>query len=73
MSCSGRARQLANDVAVREEQDPVRDRGSTRLVGDHDDRLVHVLDRVPEQLEDLTARLRVEVAGRLVGEDHVGP
>ena len=36
---------------------------------DHDHRLAVVLDRLVQQLEDLAAGLRVEVAGRLVGED----
>ena len=40
-----------------------------RVVGDHHDRLPEVAHRVAQELEDLAARLRVEVAGRLVGED----
>ena len=33
----------------------------------------YVVDRVPQQLEDLAAGLRVEVAGRLVGEEDRRP
>jgi hypothetical protein len=40
-----------------------------RVVRDHHDRLAVARDRLAQQLEDLAARLRVEVAGRLVGED----
>jgi hypothetical protein len=38
-------------------------------VRDHHGRLPAVLNRLPQQLEDLAAGLGVEVAGRLVGED----
>ena len=40
-----------------------------RVMRDHDHRLVVALDRLVQQLKDLVARLRVEVPGRLVGED----
>src|SRR5439155_14582643 len=42
------------------------------VMRDHHGRLPARLDRVAEQLEDLAARLRVEVARRLVGEDDGG-
>jgi len=38
-------------------------------VGDHDEGLAVVGDRLAEQVEDLGAGARVEVAGGLVGED----
>ena len=43
------------------------------VVGDHHGRLAEVVDRFAEQREDLVARSRVEVAGRLVGEEHRRP
>ena len=65
--------ELPDDAAVGEVEDAVGDRRRARLVGDHHDRLPELLDRVPEQLEDLGAGLRVEVARRLVREDDVRP
>ena len=44
--------------------------GGDRVVGDHDDRLAELVDRAPQQPEDLLRGRGVEVAGRLVGEDH---
>jgi hypothetical protein len=41
-------------------------------VGDHHDGLAELVDRAPQQPEDLLRGRRVEVAGRLVGEDHGG-
>ena len=43
--------------------------GGDRVVGDHDHRLAELVDRLAQQAQDVGARLRVEVAGRLVGED----
>ena len=42
-------------------------------MGDHDDGLAESLDRPPQEAEHLGAGDRVEVAGRLVGEDDVRP
>ena len=42
--------------------------GAARVVGDHDDRRAGVVDLVQE-IHDLLRGRRVEVAGRLVGED----
>ena len=39
------------------------------VVGDHDDRLAEVVDRAAQQGEHVAPGARVEVAGRLVGED----
>ena len=39
------------------------------IVGDHDHRLAELVDRLAQQPQHVLARLRVEVAGRLVGED----
>ena len=38
-------------------------------MGDHDDGLAELVDRAAQEAEDLGAGARVEVAGRLVGED----
>ena len=57
-----RAAELLDDQAVGEEQNPVGDRGRPRVVGHHHHRLPEVTHRLLEQLEDLAARLRVEVA-----------
>ncbi|MBA2297469.1 MAG: ATP-binding cassette domain-containing protein [Actinobacteria bacterium] len=65
-----RARQVADDLAVGEEEDPVCDRGRAGLVRDHDRRLAVLVDGVAHQREDLAAGGRVEVARRLVGEEH---
>ena len=40
------------------------------VVGDHDHRLAELVDRAAQQRQHLLARVRVEVAGRLVGEHH---
>ena len=45
---------------------------STKM-GHHDDRLAHPVDGLAHEAEDLGAAAGVEVAGGLVGEDHVGP
>ena len=63
------ARKLLDDVAVGEEEDAVGDRRRAGVVSDHHRRLACFLDCQAKQFEDLTARLRVEVAGRLVRED----
>jgi hypothetical protein len=42
------------------------------VVGDHHDRLAHVVDGVAQEAEQLASRARVEVAGRLVGKDDLG-
>ena len=48
-------------------------RGRDRVVGDHDDGLAELADAVAQQAEHLRAGAGVEVAGRLVGEDDLGP
>ena len=44
--------------------------GRVRVVRDHDDGLPEVVDRPAQELQDLLAGARVEVAGRFVGEQH---
>ena len=63
---------LVHDEPVGEEELPVRGRRRAGVVGDHDDRLAELVDRVAQQVEHLAAGCRVEVAGRLVGEHHRG-
>ena len=65
--------QLVDDPAVGEEDHAVGVRRRDRVVGDHHDGLAVVVDAAAEQVEHLGARLRVEVAGGLVGEDDPRP
>ena len=58
--------------AVGEDDDAVRVGGDARIVRDHDDGLVELVDRAAQDVEHAGARGRVEVAGRLVGEDDGG-
>ncbi len=60
---------VLGDLAVDQEHDPVRVRGDARIVGDDHDRATELVDRAAQKLEHLGGRGRVEVAGRLVGED----
>ena len=69
----GRVAQFVDDRAVGEEDDPVGVGGGVRVVGDHDDGLAELAHRVAQEAEHLGAGARVEVAGGLVGEDHLGP
>ena len=63
---------VRDDQPVAEEQHAVGDRGGARVMRDDHDRLPELGGRLAQQVEDLGARLRVEVAGRLVGEDDGG-
>ena len=56
------------DPPVADDVDAVGIGGGLRVVGDEHDRLVPLLARPPEGVEDLGAGRVVEVAGRLVGE-----
>ena len=66
-------RHVAHDLAVGQEQDPIGDGRGSSIVRDHHRRLAELVDRVAHEGEDLAAGRRVEVAGRLVGEDHGRP
>jgi hypothetical protein len=43
--------------------------GRARIVRDHHDRLAVIAIERVQQIENLVARLAIEIAGRLVGED----
>src|SRR5690242_16337864 len=64
-----RALELVDDLAVGEEDDAIGVTGGDGVVRDHHDRLPQVGDCLAHELEYLGTRLRVEVPGRLVGED----
>src|SRR3954451_9254136 len=61
-------RHLRRDLPVGKEQHPVAVRRRRRVVGHHQDGLPELPGRLPEELEQLVAGLRVEVPGRLVRE-----
>ena len=60
-------------AAVDQEDHPVGVRRGARVVGDHHDRLAQVVDDRPQEAAAAPVpALRVQRAGRLVGEDHLG-
>src|SRR5215213_6115634 len=61
---------VADDLPVLQRDQPVGVGGGGRIVGDHHHRLAELVDRLAQQRHHAGARLRVEVAGWLVGEDH---
>src|SRR6266508_3434295 len=63
---------LVDDLAVLEEQHVVGVGGGARVVGHHHDRLAELVDRAPQEAEQLGAGVGVEVAGGLVGEHDRG-
>ncbi len=64
---------MIDDLTVGEEQHAVSMCGGDRVVGDHHDRQVVVIDRVSHEIEDACAGARVEGAGWLIGEQNVWP
>ena len=68
----GRVVEVVDDPTVGEEHGAVGVRGGDGVVGDHDDRLTELTHRGTHERQDLGARVGVEVAGRLVGEDDFG-
>ena len=52
--------------------DPRTDRGGLRVVRDHDDRLVILLVQLAEHIKHDLRIFRVEISGRLVGQDYSG-
>src|SRR5205823_14807488 len=69
----GRLADFLDDVAVCEEEDAVGERGRVRVVRDHHGRLAELVDRGAQEAQDFVTGVRVEVAGRLVGEEHTRP
>src|SRR5580704_2668468 len=69
----GRRGELSLNLAVGQEHDAVRVGRAARIVRDHDDRLPELRHRATEEGQHLGRRVRVEVAGGLVGEDEVRP
>src|SRR5258706_454337 len=65
--------EVGDDAAVGQQHGPVGVRRGDRVVGDHDHGLAELVDAAPQEPEHVAAGLRVEVAGRLVGEHHVRP
>src|ERR1700722_2684382 len=65
----GGRQELVHHLAVGQEDHPVGEGRPPGVVGDHDDRLVELGDRAPEEREHLHGRVRVEIAGGLVGEE----
>src|SRR5262249_28547953 len=61
---------VLNELAVAERDQAVGVGGGDGVVGDHDHRLAELVNSLAHQREDIGAGLGVEVAGRLVGEDH---
>src|SRR5579859_3264919 len=59
----GRLVEFAHDLAVVQEDDPVRVRGPARVVGDHDNRLAELGHRAAQEREQVGRGVRVEVAG----------
>src|SRR3954453_12711642 len=59
---------VVDDAPVGEHEEPVGVGGRRGVVRDHDDRLAELVDRPAQELEELGRELRVQVAGRLVGE-----
>src|SRR5215207_9080534 len=60
-----------DDATVCQEDHFVGMRGGHRVVGDHHDRLAELLHGARHEPQDLATRAAVEVAGWLVGEDHL--
>jgi hypothetical protein len=64
---------LHHQLAVFEPEHPVRLIGDRSIMGDEDDRGSRGAGEAAEELDDRQARLAVEVAGGLVGEDDRRP
>ena len=64
----GRRRQVADDLAVRQEHDLVGVAGRVGVVGHHHDRLGELVDGAAHERQQLGRGMRVQLARRLVGE-----
>jgi hypothetical protein len=60
---------IVHKPAFLQMQEPLGALGGMRVVRHHNDGFVQVLAQHSEQVENLRRRLRVEVAGRFVGDD----
>ena len=69
---SGSGHSFAFELALLEMQHVLRARRGVRIVRHHDDRLALLLVQRLQQVEDLIARLAVEIAGRLVAQQERG-
>ena len=63
---------VVDDLAVEQDQGPVRVGGGLGVVGDHDDALAQFVDAASQVVQQRRAGLGVQGAGGFVGEDHVG-
>ena len=63
-------RVIRNHKAITDLDDALGALGNVRLVGDHHDGHAGLLVQLLQQREDLLGHAAVEVAGRLVGEEH---
>src|SRR5690349_14147459 len=61
---------VVDDLPVAQDHDPVGDGSGRRVVRHHDHRLAELVDRLAQQVQHFLGGVRVQVAGRLVGEQH---
>src|SRR6516162_11404072 len=67
-----RRHELVDHLAVGQEDHSIRIGRAPGVVGDHDDRLVEIVDGATEKAQHLGRRIGVQVAGGLVSEDQIG-
>src|SRR5215472_3655009 len=60
-----------SEAALAHDADPLRPAGQRAVVGDQHQGQPEVAPQLPEQVDDLVAGALVEVAGRLVGQQHL--
>src|SRR5207253_547415 len=65
----GRAPEILDDPAVREEEHAIGDGGRVRIMRNHHRCLAVAVDGAADEVENLRTRVRVEVAGRLISEN----
>ena len=69
----GGVEHFASDHAVFEEDHAVCVRGGVRIVCDHQNCLFLFGGCIPQKFKHLSTRVRVEVTGRLIRKNHLGP
>jgi hypothetical protein len=62
-------RHLVEDATIDQEHDPLRVTRGSRIVRDHDDGLTELVHGLTHEREHFGTGVRIEVPGRLVGED----